>query len=454
VPDGLAIVETRAPLTADVSDSEVLMPTHRSTVLPGLAALACALAVACVHKSDAMRQSSEPSAAPPPTATQPSPFAFEIEELTLKFGERVIVHDRFQRPGVLEPLEIEGRRLTASAGPRYAVELGTLPPGNVRDGALRVDEKSTTNVWLGPKGTFGHRLHHHDVFITLVTIPISTAGESTFLAGDALPLEFSVRLRKPRFAGFEKLKIGLLDIEAFKNVAAVGIGRLPMARADGGQYDVAHGAPTQSAAAARLNILDIVARPAVTLNRVEEPDVLGEIVLAHADLPSTEADSVEMSLRADAEGRLTAFARFAEDGHSKEMRFEPTTRLPGRQLSRLSRNTKLSATLYVETLPRPAVFKVEPNRLSSGERRSAGTVRFRIEGMGFGADTRVEIVPENAAGGALVADGLELQRKAGGPEGTVLFADVALRTAHPDTYSLRLTSGGQTTVVHKAVQLF
>jgi hypothetical protein len=387
-------------------------------------------------------------------AQQPSPFQFDIQEITLKFQDRVVLHDDFRRAGVLRPTEIGGRRV-GNDGPAYAVELGKIPTGNVRDGALRVDQNSTTNVWLGPKGTFGHRLHHHDVFITLVTVPTRLSGESSFVAADALPLEFTIRLRKPRFSGFEKLKIGLLDIEAFKNVAAVGIGRVPMIRTAAGGNEMAHGSPARNGAAATtLNVRDVIASPSVTLNRVEEPDILGEIVLARAALPSAQPDSVEMTLRVDAEGRTSAVARSFEGDRVSDLIFESLPQGHGRRLSPLSPSTKLSATLYVETLPKPMVSRVAPSELVADEIRRTDKVRLRIEGMGFGADTRVEMVPETAHGTAIAADALELQRETGGPEGTVLFADIGLRGAPADTYSLRLISGGQTTILRKAVRIF
>jgi hypothetical protein len=90
-------------------------------------------------------------------------------------------------------------------------------------------------------------------------------GPRTFVARDAMPLDFSVRIRKPRFVGFEKLKIGLLDVTRFKNVAAISIGRLPL------PFPPFPGGGGGGGGPKIVSIADMVSNPAIVLNRVEEP---------------------------------------------------------------------------------------------------------------------------------------------------------------------------------------
>jgi hypothetical protein len=85
--------------------------------------------------------------------TQPSPFQFEIEAVTLKFADRVMLHDEFGRAGVLRPMEIEGRRVATTESPEYTVEFGRLSRANVRNGVLRIDQNATTNRWIRSLGS-------------------------------------------------------------------------------------------------------------------------------------------------------------------------------------------------------------------------------------------------------------------------------------------------------------
>jgi hypothetical protein len=225
---------------------------------------------------------------------QPSPFQFEVEEITLKLRDGVVLHDDFQRQGGLKPAEMEGRKLAAAEGPEYRVDLGQISAANVRDGVLAVNQEVTSNLWHGPQGNYGHTLHRHDSYVAMLTLPVNVAGGSTFLASEAAGMEFSVRLRGPRLVGFEKLKIGLMDMEAYRSLAAISVGRLPLP-----------GSP-ERAKAQSTNLLELVSRPAIVLGRVEEPAVKGEILLDYAKIEKfDEIESLEMVLRVGSEGRLS-----------------------------------------------------------------------------------------------------------------------------------------------------
>jgi hypothetical protein len=370
---------------------------------------------------------------------QPSPFQFEVEEITLKLRDGVVLHDDFQRQGGLKPAEMEGRKLAAAEGPEYRVDLGQISAANVRDGVLAVNQEVTSNLWHGPQGNYGHTLHRHDSYVAMLTLPINLAGGLAFPASDALGMEFSVRLRAPRLTGFEKLKIGLMDLEAYRSLAAISVGRLPLP-----------GSP-ERAKAQSTNLLELVSRPAIVLGRVEEPAVKGEILLDYAKIEKfDEIESLEMVLRVGSEGRLSGLARIHAGGQVKEMALEPES-----QDSRatLPANVRLAATLFIETLPGLEVNRVYPKEVAIGDLAESDKVRFRIEGFGFGPDSRVEIVPEGAPGEPIRAAEIHRQKGTGTPEGTVLLADIGL-PSREGSYGLRVTTGGQTTVVDNAVQVY
>lgn len=408
-----------------------------------LLALALAGVAACAPRQQPgtpqpATPSTPPAGAPldvPLTArTQPTPFAFDIEQIDLKFGDRSVMQQQFR----------EGRL-------RATVNLGKVSDANVRGGALRITQDATTNIWLGKGGTFGHRLHHHDVFITLLTFPIDATGRSTFLAREAFPLEFTIRVRNPRFTGFEKVKVGLLDMEAFKSVAAIAVGRLPTPFPPVGPIVGGGGTKT-------INILDLVSNPAIVLNRVEEPDIMGEIVLDHAPLTEgARTDTLEMTLRVGPQGEISGFSRIGAAGQTREVKLATQSREPFfERRSRLPGDMRLAATLYVETLPMPTVFKVEPQQFAMKELAASQNLSVRIEGIGFGPDTRVEMVPEGSREAPIPAASLKLERKHGTPDGAVLLAEFGMRdrAARAASYSLRITTGGQRAVMGKALRVF
>ncbi|MFY9821482.1 MAG: hypothetical protein WAM82_08870 [Thermoanaerobaculia bacterium] len=372
----------------------------------------------------------------------PSPFQFEIEEITLKLRDKVVLHDQFQRQGGLKPAEMEGRKMTAAEGPQYRVDLGRITAANVRDGVLKIDQDATSNIWHGPQGNYGHTLHRNDSYVAMFTLPINAAGATTFLGREAFGLEFSVRLRGPRLTGFEKLKIGLMDTEGYKSLAAVSVGQLPLP-----------GHKTSDT----TNILELVNQPAIVLGRVEEPAVRGEILLDYANVAQLDkSDSLELVLRVGNEGQLSGLARISSGGQVKEIALQPKTPEPRDDAfearSHVPENIKLAATLFVETLPGLEVNHVYPKEVAVRDLSDADKVRFRIEGFGFGPDSRVEIVPEAAPGEPIPAEAIHRQKVAA-PEGTVLLADIGL-PARVGSYGLRVTTGGQTTVFKNAVRVF
>jgi hypothetical protein len=280
----------------------------------------------------------------------------------------------------------------------------------------------------------------------MLTLPINMAGRSTFLGHEAFGLEYSVRLRKPRFHGFEKLKIGLMDMESFKSLGAVSVGRLPLPL------------PSRDGdAPSTTNILERVCEPAIVLGRVEEPEVRGEIVLDYAELQQfAEIDTLEMLLRVGGEGQLSGIARIAARGEVREIELKPR-KLEPREFyesrSNLPANARLAATLFVETIPRPQVQRVEPREVAVRDLGSEEKVRFRIEGFGFGPDTRVEILPHGTREEPISAVAIQRQRALRSPEGTVLLADIRL-PVRAENYSLRVSTGGQRVVLKNALRVF
>jgi hypothetical protein len=161
-----------------------------------------------------------------------------------------------------------------------------------------------------------------------------------------------------------------------------------------------------------------------------------------------------MSLRIAADGLITGVARIAEGGQTRELTLAPKAQEPRaffEPRSRLPADTTLSATVYAETLPRATVFNVEPREVRQA---NADRVQFRIQGVGFGPDAKVEIIGGGRGGRPIAAQGLSLERQAGGPEGSTLLADMTLRGAPAATYALRVTTGGQIAVFRNAVRVY
>jgi hypothetical protein len=420
-----------------------------------LLVVAAALGIA----ASATPQPPPPPPPPPPPGipatarTVPSPFQFDVQEINLKFGDKVVLRDQFRRQAGLKPTEMGGRRLTPAEAPAYTVDLGKITAANVRNGTLRLNQAATSDIWVGPGGSVGHRLHHRDDYVAMLTLPVDVGGRTTFLGREAFPLEFTVVVRKPRFNGFEKLKIGLLETEGFKNVASIAVGRLPtpFPTFPGGGGGGGGGGGSKI-----INILDLVSDPAILLGRVEEPDIMGEIVLDHAPLEGAgRIDNLEMTLRVAADGLISGVARSTIGGQVKETKLAPKAQEPRdffEKRERIAGFVRLAATVFVETLPRAAVFKVAPAEIPVADAR--GKVHFRIEGIGFGPDTRAEIVPEGASGQPIRAEALQLERQAGGPEGAILLADFGMRESRARSYALRITTGGFRTVVPRAVRVF
>src|SRR6185295_2671449 len=278
---------------------------------------------------------------------------------------------------------IEGRKLAAGEGPEYRIDLGQICSANVRDGILKIDQSVTSNIWHGPQGNYGHTLHRNDSYVSMFTLPVNAAGGMTFLANEIGGLEFSVRVRAPHLSGFEKLKVGLMDTEAYRSLAAVSFGRLPLPAS-----------PATGAADQGTNILDLVSQPAIVLGRVEEPRVRGEIVLDYAKIErSDEIKTLEMVLRVSPEGRVSGLDRIDAGGQVQVVELEPRSE----ERAVLPANLKLAATLLAETLPAVEVNRVNPREVAVRDLGVTDRVRFRIEGFGFGPDSRVEIVPQEGA---------------------------------------------------------
>jgi hypothetical protein len=191
---------------------------------------------------------------------------------------------------------------------------------------------------------------------------------------------------------------------------------------------------------------------------VEEPDIMGEIILDHQFLEApAQIETLEMTLRVDREGKVSGLAKVAgATGQVKEMQLASKSQEAFFvKRSTLAGDMKLAATLFVETLPKPAVFEVAPKQVAAAEARG-GKVKLRIEGIGFGPDSRLELVREGVTGIAarpVRASALQLERKEKGPEGAILHGEVGLGANAAGSYSVRVTTGGQSVLLRKAVRV-
>jgi hypothetical protein len=239
-----------------------------------------------------------------------------------------------------------------------------------------------------------------------------------------------------------------MDTEAYNSRGAIGVGRLPLPLPTFGQSEAAEEPMI-------VEITDLESEPAVILGRVEEPKVSGEIVLDHAGIDNyDEIETLELTLRMGPEGELSGHARITAGGQVQELELDPIDQEPREFFeprSKVPPDVRLAATLFIETLPGLEVVHVNPKEMTVGDLAREEKVRFRVEGFGFGPDTRIEVVPKGAQA-AIPAEAIHRQRLGGIPEGTVLLADISL-PRHAASYDLRISTGNQTQVIENAVQV-
>jgi hypothetical protein len=330
------------------------------------------------------------------TAIEPVPFAFSIEELSLSTRHGVIVQDSFNQDGKFQPPEISGRA-AGTAG--YFLSLGHINGANVKGGVLRIDQTNTINAY----GTF----------VAKFVLPFDTRGGLSFSGGETFgDLVMSTKIRSPDLHGHERLKIGFGDIATMGAVASISL-----------------------------------QRDSISLQR-QGRAAWDEITLDRADISGlANVQEIELVLKVDAQGRFSGLARIRSDGKEREISLshsDPVARIN-------PDNANLTANLFIEDLPKPRVFSVYPESLPVAKlREMAGTIPLRVVGTGFAPDTVVEIVPsgEGKENPVAATDIRLLQSN------SYLSARVRLPELGAKDYSLRITTGAQTTFRRNVIHVY
>ncbi|MBV8855426.1 MAG: hypothetical protein JOZ02_00560 [Acidobacteria bacterium] len=341
-------------------------------------------------------RAARPAADAPETAVEPVPFSFYIEELSLSSRGRVILEDSFDSAGRFQPAEVGGKPAGAA---RYFLSLGRLGGPNVKGGALRVDQSDTINAY----GTF----------VSKFVLPVDERGRLAFsgeeLFGDLL---LSVRVRAPALRGHERLKIGIGDMATMGALASISL-----------QKD------------------------SISLQR-QGRAAWDEVLLDRVDISRmANLQEVELTLKIDARGQFSGLTKIR--GGGKEQEFALRADDPWARIS--PDNPNLSANVFVEALPKPRIFALYPQSLPLEKlRQLKGAVPLRIVGTGFAPDTEVEVVPPGGGPAAPIqASEVKLLTA-----NTYLSAKVTLPEAGAGDYSVRVTTGEQSTLRRNIIHVY
>ncbi|HEU4388208.1 MAG TPA: hypothetical protein VFV34_10445 [Blastocatellia bacterium] len=321
---------------------------------------------------------------------EPIPFRFLIDEISLTSKGNVIVRDSFDRDGRLQPSEINGAPATKG---NYYVSFGRIGPSNVKGGALVIDESQTINAYGD--------------FVAMMSLPIDNRGKLTFTATEMFgDLAYSVRLRAPKLRGPERFKIGIGAMESFL----------------GGLASIS------------------LQKNSITLQR-QGRRAWDEVILDKVDTSKfTSPEWVEITFRADADGNISGAVKIKSEGQV----FDFTLRSPnaGDRVAPMQQNN-VTANIFIETLPRPRVFALHPQNVTAKTLKDAkGVLPITVYGVGFAGDAQVELFPDDEkAQAAVKASGVRLLYP-----NSMLGGKVVLPDLEPKSYSVRITSGGETTV--------
>jgi len=371
---------------------------------------------------------------PPPSGTLP--FRFVVRNVEVRTKGQAILADTFRgrRTRVVPPT---ANNLVGDSS--YWVNLGRVGPANIRDGLVLDQTTAETSMW--------------NVTATMVTLPVGPNGTYTF-SGDRFPLEVSATIQQPRIKSAEKFMVGITDLQTLHAVAVLSIGipgipgRPPIIGGGGGGGG---GGPSKDNF---KNRVQQVVDPAFMLMREEEPEIREHIVLDNvAARGINTADSVTMTVRIGEDGAISGVGRVV--GGQQPGEFTLTPKIDQefaafyRARQRLDpKGTKYTAMLYAENLPRVRVFAVDAPVVGADAIRAAGaTVPITLHGVGFGLDSKVEIVP---VGGGQPARVSNIQV---GNLALLMTADVAFPEPHARSYQVRVTSAGQVATMPLTIRL-
>ncbi|MBV8855423.1 MAG: hypothetical protein JOZ02_00545 [Acidobacteria bacterium] len=417
--------------------------------------LILAMVLGCFVPDGSARQRragpSAPPAEPAPqpqaaAAIEPSPFQLEINEISLMSKNRMIARDNFKETGRFRAtLSARPGLAAAPTQTDYQVRYGNIATTDVRNGALVLG--TTSLVPLRSSGTAASALNVNtgdpapdrarpEVFTdafgssfgALFSIPVSSRGVSTAFADNRTyqgnstfagkemfgDLVFSARVHAASLKGYETFTLGITDVGARRPAGKLSVRR------------------------------DSIRLESISMKDGQWPWT--ETLLDQVDLTRMQGISdVRLTFMVDAQGRMSGLAEVTS--RSGVQRFKLNGRGPQAVLD--PSYDKYAASIFVEILPKPRIAQVTPNQMARGALlRRGGTFTVQVNGVGFGPDTRVELIPEGRGAVPVVASSVRIA-----PHNGSLEATFRTTGAPAQSYSVRVTTAGQTAVLEKALSL-
>ena len=352
--------------------------------------------------------------------TEASPFQFMIDEITLMSKNRVIARNNFKETGKFRAL-ISGAA-TAPTAP-FVVRFGHLSDTDIVNGALQVSERSLVNLASSASVMTLGQLNVGDpaprnavaTYGALFSVPMDSNGNATFAAPEMLAdMALSVKFHTPNMSGNEKLTVGLTDVEAFRPAATLSV-RKDLIRLDRIKPGPAKGYPWSEVTVARAEVREV-----------------------------RDIRSGQITLRVTG-GQLTGTVNLVgRDGKQQGYKLAGN-----RTAGTLDMHREYAASIFVETLPRPGVKQVNVAKFTLSElRRTKAATPIQIDGLGFGPDVQLEVYPDGQE-----ARKARIRQIVVSPGNTRIEAKASLADAPARSYTVRITSGGQTTTLAGAIRV-
>lgn len=364
-------------------------------------------------------------AQPPAPVSEPVPFRYVIQNVTLHARGQVVINDTFQTRTAFGPPALLSR---AAPGVAYKVNLGRIGVPEIRAGSLTITEANTAPIWNG--------------YIAMLTLPAGPNGQYTFTEKD-LPLTLSATVLNPKPGPADHLIIGFMDNATLHAVAAASLGRVwgpfppgfPGGGGGGGGKE-------------NWKEIDVInpdpGAVAVSLMRQEQPQVPGDIILNRQTI-ATAAPAVEMSVSVNAGGAMALSARVAEAGRAlaaartlslQPRELQPAAFYNSRMKVDFAQTKGLSAVVFAKVMPKARILMVDPQVVSKAN--ASAPLQLMIHGVGFGMDSKVELIPAAGGGQAAKITGVQVGR-----DNMALRGQVTFPTGGASAYSVRVTTGGQ-----------
>jgi hypothetical protein len=300
---------------------------------------------------------------------------------------------------------------------------------------LRTSKTAASNA-LAAIPTFGDPSRSPSVYTdafgssygALFSIPVTSQGTSTAFADNRTyegnstfsgkemfgDMVFSARVQAVALRGYETFTLGLTDVGARRPA-----GKLSLRR-------------------------DRITLEAISMKEGQWP--WQEVVLDKVDLTALQDISdVRLSFMVNAQGQMSGLAEVHSRSGVRQFKLKGDRA----QYFLNPAYDKYAASIFVEILPKPRIVQVTPNQLARTTlARTDRAFSLQIAGVGFGQDTRVELIPSDQKGVNIVADNVRIA-----PHNGLLEATFRMKAAPASSYSVRLTTAGQTALMKDALSL-